>query len=173
MLVFKKKYLCIEKNVTYDCVICFSLWSVGLRIAIWCETLWGRGQKKPTLQFQHLNPIGVNAKHHFALWTFISFPGLFLWNTYHTVFAILRPVITILYFELAGRRVGLPHRVVWGQSTVPPPVILWIRGTQGWDYLLSIHYLSGSVSSFHCHFLVLKFLFQGIFQNILCSEYKC
>jgi len=26
------------KNGNYDCVICFSVWGVGLRITIWCET---------------------------------------------------------------------------------------------------------------------------------------
>jgi len=71
----------------------------------------------PMSQFQHLNLIHVNTKNHIPFCAFKSFPGLYL-------FAILRPVITILHFEPAGVRAGLPCWVVWGQSTLLPPVIL-------------------------------------------------
>jgi len=36
------------KNGIYDCVI-VSLLGVGLRIAIWCETPWGRGTTQPVV----------------------------------------------------------------------------------------------------------------------------
>jgi len=30
--------------VLNDCVVCFSLWGVGVRIAVWYETPWSKGQ---------------------------------------------------------------------------------------------------------------------------------
>jgi len=108
------------KNGTYNCVICFSLWGVGPTIAIWCETPWGRGQNtilyfsfniwilsssthNPTLYFGHLNFVIV----------------CFLWNTHDTVlFAILRPVFTILHFEPAG---GKGWSSMWGGLTSKHP----------------------------------------------------
>jgi len=32
------------RNGTCDCVLCFSVHGVGLRIVIWCETPWSKGQ---------------------------------------------------------------------------------------------------------------------------------
>jgi len=47
-LLSKTQYIGIKKiavqNDTCDCVICFSLWGVGLRIIIWWETFWSRDQ---------------------------------------------------------------------------------------------------------------------------------
>jgi len=51
------------KNGTYNCVVFFLL-GVGLRIAIWCEKPWGRGQNtNATLQFWYLNLTQVNTKY--------------------------------------------------------------------------------------------------------------
>jgi len=46
------------------------------------------------------------------------------------MFVILKPVITILHFEPAGG-------VVWDWSHLLHLVILWIKGAQGQDCLLS------------------------------------
>jgi hypothetical protein len=85
-----------------------------------------------TLHFEHLNIFMV-----------CLFCGL---HTTLYLFAILRPVITILHFETDGGRVGLPCGVVWVWNTLSPPVIPWIRGAQGQDCLLSVDCLSLSLS---------------------------
>jgi len=77
-------------------------------------------------------------------------------------------VITVLHFKLAGGRVGLPDGVVQAQSTLPPPIIIQIRGTQGQDCLLSVYCLSVSVFSFHCHFQVPCFSSKA-FPKISCT----
>jgi hypothetical protein len=120
---------------------------VLMKMCDMCEIPWGRGQnttphcnfntqilfkstQNTTLQFGHLN----------------IFLVCLLQNTHHTVLPILGPVITILHFEPVGR-------VVWGQSTISPPVILWIRGARGQDCPLSVHCSSLSFLS-QCHFQV-------------------
>jgi hypothetical protein len=116
-----------------------------------CHLVWNalrQGSKhNPTLHFQHLNLIWVNTKHHFALWTFKSCPGLF--SAEHTPHCICLPFwgLWSLFCTLSQLEEGvvLPYGVVWGQSTPPPTIILWIRGTQGWDCLLSVHGLSVSL----------------------------
>jgi hypothetical protein len=79
-------------------------------------------------------------------------------------------VIIILHLEATDGRVGLPRGVVLGQSTLPLPVILWVKGAQGWDCLLSVHCLSGSLF-FSLSLPSTLFVFKGISQNILQSKY--
>jgi len=100
-----------------------------------------------TLQFQHLNLIWVNTKHHFVLWTSTSFPGLsVVEQTPHCIsLSVLGQWSLFCTLNQLVEGVGLPCGVVWGWSILPPPVILCIRCTQGWDYLLSVYCLSVSL----------------------------
>jgi len=100
---------------------------------VWNTLLWG-SKCNCTLQFQHLNLIWVNTKHHSALWTFKSFPGLLLAE--HTPHCIYLPFwgqwsLTIFTLNELVEGVGLSHGVVWG-CTPLTCVILWIRGARGW-----------------------------------------
>jgi len=162
------------KNGTYNCVICFSLWGVVLRIAILCETLWGRGQNTtPHCNFniQISSESTQNTTLHFG--HIHLFMVCFLWDTHHTV-SDCHFEASDHYFALWASwcgRVCLPHGVVWGQNTLPPPVILWIRGAQGLDCLVSVHCLSVSVSSFHCHFQIPCFSSKAL-SKIFCTQNK-
>jgi len=78
-------------------------------------------------------------------------------------FVFLRPVITILHFELAG---GKGWSFPWGGLRLKhpsTPVHLWIRGAQSQYYVLSVHCVCVCVCVcvrarahlsllFHCHF---------------------
>jgi len=94
-------------------------------------------------QFRVKNPeAGVKIQPHIALWTFKSYPLLFFFQN-------IWPYICFL-FEASDHYFAL-----WAScwSTLPPPVKVWIRSAQGWDCVLSVHYLSLS-HPFHCHFQV-------------------
>jgi hypothetical protein len=104
------------------------------------------------LQFRHLNLLLV----------------CLFQNTHHIVFVWHFEAIDH-YFALWAIWFGLPCGVVWGWSTLPPPVILCIRGAQGQDCLLSVHCLSVSVSSLHCHFQVPCFSLKA-FPKISCTQ---
>jgi len=89
----------------------------NLFLIVWCwsrncnlawNTLRQWSEHNPTLQFWHLNLIQINTKHHFALWTFISFPGLSLVE--HT------PHCTFLLF--------------WGQWSL---FCIWASCWKGWS----------------------------------------
>jgi hypothetical protein len=123
------------KNGIYDHVICFSLWGTGLRIMILCETPWSRGQNKP----------------HSAILIFKSYPYCTLDFQILTCFVFLQDTQHHIRLPFWGERsqfctlsqlderVGLPHGAVWDQSNLPPPVYMCIRGTQGWECVLSVH----------------------------------
>jgi hypothetical protein len=139
-----------------------------------CNLVWNtlrQGSKcNHTWQFWHLNLIQVNTKPHFALWTFKSFPGLsFAEHTHHNVF-VWHFEATDHYFALwASWWKGWSSP--WGGLRLKHPsthVILWIRGAQGRDCLLSFYCLSESVSSFHCHFQVPCFSLK-VFSEISCT----
>jgi hypothetical protein len=104
---------------------------------VW-NTQWQGTKCNPTLQFQHLNVIQVNTEHHFALQTFKSFPGLsFVDRTTHCISLPVWGQWSLFYTSShLGEGVDLPCGVVWGQSTLPPPLILYIRGAQGRDCIL-------------------------------------
>jgi hypothetical protein len=116
------------------------------------------------LQFRVKHPeAGVKTQPHIAILIFKSYPSQCLCGTHTTLcLPFWGHWITVLHFELAGGRAGLPCGVVWGQITLPSPVILWIRCVQGKDCLLSVCCLSVCLSlslslfvlSFHCHFQV-------------------
>jgi len=55
------------KNGTYNFVICFSQWAACLKIAIWYETPWDRGQHT-TLYLTTYTYFCVASNHYFALW---------------------------------------------------------------------------------------------------------
>jgi hypothetical protein len=85
----------------------------------------------------------------------VSWFGFRITHTTVYLFAVLRPVISILHSKPA---VGRDWSSQWGglRSKHPStPCILCIRGAQGWDLTLSVHSLS--VSSSHCHFQVPSF----------------
>jgi hypothetical protein len=75
---------------------------------------------------------GVKTQPHNEILTFKSSPGLsFVEHMTLYLFAILRSVITVLLFEPAGGRDGLP--MGWSEVKAPfhPPLKVWIRGAQG------------------------------------------
>jgi len=144
------------KNYTYNNVICFSLWGVGLRTVICCEAPWGRSW---------------NTTPHCTL-AFKSYPSLFfVENIKPYLFAFFWGHWS-LFCTLSQlvERVCLPCGVIWGQSTFPPPVNLLIRCAKGWDCVLSLHCLSVFASLFlHCHFQVPCFSLKA-FLKIPCYQ---
>jgi len=112
-----------------------------------CDLVWNtlrQGSKhNPTSQFQHLNITWFNTKHHFALLTLKSFSWFVFCGVHTTLYlSIWGQWLLFCTLILLVYGVVLPHGVVWGKSTLPFPVVLCMRSAQGWDFLLSIQYLS-------------------------------
>jgi hypothetical protein len=69
------------------------------------NTLRQGSKHNPTSQFCHLNLIQVNTQPTLHFGHLNCILVFFLWNTHNTAFiCFLWPVITILHYELAGRR---------------------------------------------------------------------
>jgi len=116
-------------------LFCERCWSENYDLA-W-NTLKQESKHNPTFQFRHLNLVQANIKHCFPLWTF-------KFHAEHTWQYVCLPFwgqwsLFCTFCWLLVEGVGLPCGVLWGWSTLTPPINLWIRGAQFWDCVLSVH----------------------------------